>query len=305
MEVEKIIVTGANGTISRYLIPRLVASGYDVIGLSRSNLNIQDNLKNYVGDLHDSEFLDKVLENATTIIHTAALTRSADADEFYIANEELTSKLIDSARRMGVKKFIFFSSDLALNPVGPYGASKLACENLVKDSKLNDWVILRLSPFIGGCNNIDNSTFSKLIAKVKKGERIWLPAGGNFHVAPIFEYDLSNLLSTIINTLTEIKQTYTVTGEQLLLSNFLGLASRNVKEPLKIGNVPFSAIRFVLFVLQLFPFIRHPIIESLNTIKRSPMPSTDSLKKDFDFMPTKTSSLLVELLSENQKGTIK
>ncbi len=156
----RIVVTGAAGFIGSSLAEALVADGHDVVGLDafipyyprpikESNLA---RLREAPGfrfaelDLR-SDDLDPWLDGADAVIHEAAmagLMRSWTDLELYVScNVLATNRLIEAATRAGVRRFVLASTssvygreavgdeDQALEPVSPYGITKLACEKLV------------------------------------------------------------------------------------------------------------------------------------------------------------------------------
>lgn len=156
----RIVVTGAAGFIGSSLAEALVADGHDVVGLDafipyyprpikESNLA---RLREAPGfrfaelDLR-SDDLDPWLDGADAVIHEAAmagLMRSWTDLELYVScNVLATNRLIEAATRAGVRRFVLASTSSvygreavgdevqALEPVSPYGITKLACEKLV------------------------------------------------------------------------------------------------------------------------------------------------------------------------------
>jgi len=288
----KIIITGITGTIARYLTPILLTSGLELVGIARRTPQESLAIPVHVGDMSDEVFITSVMRGAHTVIHAAALTRSAIPVKLKESNEDMTTLLAKVAYKEGVKRFIYLSSDLAINPAGPYGTSKLACENIIKNAGLIDWVCLRLSPFIGSCNSLDNSTFAKFIAKIQLGKRIWLPAGGRFPVAPLSAADLACLIVKILGTYSELKKTYTVTGEIYPLADFISAVAEKEQLPVKTGNVPMGCIHIAQKLLMALPFIRHPLLESLTVLDRVPEPSIAELQEDFGFQASKLVPML-------------
>ena len=69
---EIILVTGSNGKIGRFVIPRLVGLGYKIRAASRDNKNIFRNCENLViGNLDSTTQWHQALLNVHTVIHLA------------------------------------------------------------------------------------------------------------------------------------------------------------------------------------------------------------------------------------------
>jgi len=159
----KHLVTGAAGFIGSNLVKELLKNGEEVIGVDSFSNYYARELKerNLRGILNNNNFkfieadlfsldLNQLFKGVNYIYHQAAQAgvRSSWGDEFEIYNQNnilLTQKLLEAAKDCSsLKKFVYASSssvygdttkipmqeDQRLQPVSPYGVSKLAGENL-------------------------------------------------------------------------------------------------------------------------------------------------------------------------------
>ncbi|MFC2163869.1 NAD-dependent epimerase/dehydratase family protein [Acidobacteriota bacterium] len=156
------IVTGAAGFIGSHLSRRLLQEGFSVIGIDsysdyyprwmkEKNIKPLLNDKNFTFILGDINSLDLSgpLRQTDIIYHLAAQAgvRASWGKSFSIYtkdNIEATQKLLEEAKDLSIKKFIFASSSSVyghcpelpmsetslLFPYSPYGVTKLASENL-------------------------------------------------------------------------------------------------------------------------------------------------------------------------------
>lgn len=149
----KVLVTGGAGFIGSYLVEALLRKGDSVSVLDnfstgrRENLNdFRGKIELFEGDVRDVKLLRRVIAGVDVVLHQAALPsvpRSfADPVETSEVNAGGTVKLLEAARREGVKKFVFASSSsiygeadaprkdesLPPEPLSPYAASKLSGE---------------------------------------------------------------------------------------------------------------------------------------------------------------------------------
>lgn len=105
----RILVTGSAGRVGRAIYIKLMRT-YDVVGFDKTPCSTAE----YIGDIRDSELLNKALENIDVIIHTAALHAPhvglVPDSEFQFINVDATEKLALAGVKAGVKHFIFTST---------------------------------------------------------------------------------------------------------------------------------------------------------------------------------------------------
>ncbi|MDR2091389.1 MAG: UDP-glucose 4-epimerase GalE [Clostridiales bacterium] len=165
----KILVTGGTGYIGSHTVVRLIESGQEVAivdNLSNSKEDVLDKIKEITGvkpafykvDLIDAEALDAVFkkEKPNAVIHFAGLKAVGESVavplKYYRNNVVGTLNLLDAIKENGVKNFVFSSSatvygkpasvpireDFPLSATNPYGATKLAIENILRDLYTSD-----------------------------------------------------------------------------------------------------------------------------------------------------------------------
>lgn len=158
-----ILITGASGFIAGNLFSNLDESGYEVWGTYNSN-DIKRN--NYIKvDLTEREEVNALKEKLPKkfiLIHSAALAHenSNNQNDVFEKNVKMTRNLINVFSNR-IIKFIFLSSvsvygeagnkskiniKSELRPYNDYGRSKVRCEELILDSNISNYLILRLAP---------------------------------------------------------------------------------------------------------------------------------------------------------------
>jgi UDP-glucuronate 4-epimerase len=159
---KKFLVTGAAGFIGSHLCERLIAEGHTAVGLDNfdpfydrkiKESNIKTLIKSgkfkiVEGDIRDAACVDSICKSGIdAIVHLAAKAgvRPSIADPLGYADCNIngTMVLLESAKKCGIKKFVFASSssiygnnkkvpfsetDNVDNPISPYAATKKACE---------------------------------------------------------------------------------------------------------------------------------------------------------------------------------
>lgn len=152
MGKSKVLVTGGCGFIGANLVPVLRSGGHEVTILddfSRGRIEYLDDPIAYAvvqADIRDEDAVAKAASGNDAIIHLAAygsvVESVAAPEENFSVNVEGTFRVLNAARRVGVRQVIFSSTGGALignapppvneesvpRPISPYGASKLAGE---------------------------------------------------------------------------------------------------------------------------------------------------------------------------------
>ena len=152
----RILITGGAGYVGSHCAKALTGAGHEGV--------VFDNLlfghREFVrwgplieGDIRDAEALNSVFSNYRfdAVMHFAALAYVGESvtapGRYYDVNVNGTRTLLDAMLRAGVRSIVFSSSctiygepdtipiseHKALNPINPYGFTKLVCERIMQD----------------------------------------------------------------------------------------------------------------------------------------------------------------------------
>jgi UDP-glucose 4-epimerase len=158
-KVNRVLVTGASGFIGSHVVENLVKAGFSVTGLVHYNgradhgwlkfldPEIKDSINIVLGDITDSEYMNKIVSNNDLTINLAALIAipySYTAPRSYLNINLLGTLNICEAVKSNNSELIHFSTsevygtpnsvpitlNHAINPQSPYAASKASADFL-------------------------------------------------------------------------------------------------------------------------------------------------------------------------------
>lgn len=153
------LVTGGAGYIGSHAVVELIEAGYNVIvldNLENGYIELVDKrAKFYQGDIRDIKSFEHIfIENKIDgVIHFAGYIKVGesvlDPNKYYLTNTYGVMNIIKVMKKYNVKNIVFSSTaavygeikseglvteDYPVNPINPYGKSKLMAENIIIDS---------------------------------------------------------------------------------------------------------------------------------------------------------------------------
>lgn len=201
----RVLITGADGFTGRHLAVELSNAGYEVHGLVRESIELEDFVAVHVANLADTKALQGVIHEVKPcyVVHLAAISFVAHGsiDEIYEVNLLGTRHLLDALVNSGVKsKSILLASSANVYgnayhggpliestrevPTNEYAVSKLAMEHMARLYKVRlPLVVVR--PFnYTGVGQAPSFLLPKIIAHFK--QRASVIELGNLDVAREF-----------------------------------------------------------------------------------------------------------------------
>jgi UDP-glucose 4-epimerase len=258
----RVLVTGGAGFIGKYLVKSLLKKGDSVTifdNFSNSTKNsinflIEMGAKIIEGDITKMQDLQKSIKNQDIVIHLAAkisvLESINNPSETFRINVDGTNNVLRACENNHVKKLIISSSAAVygesspnvklteksiMNPISPYGESKMQMEQSVKEFASNhdiDYVILRFFNIYGiGQSSEYAGVITKFIKKIIKKEPLQIFGNGlqtrdfvaiydviqSIHNASVYDKSgIFNIASGKIITIKELaEQMVSLSGEEL------------------------------------------------------------------------------------------
>ena len=213
-----VLVTGGAGYIGSHMVLELLDAGEKVVVLDNLSTGfwwaVPPEAVFAQGDMGDQGLVLRLIaeHSVTSIIHFAAKIvvpeSVSDPLGYYLNNTVRTRALLEAAVQGGVKHFIFSSTaavygepavnpvpeDIALNPVSPYGRSKLMTEWMLQDTARAHplrYVILRYFNVAGadprgraGQSTPEATHLIKVACQAALGQRSGLEIFGTDYATP-------------------------------------------------------------------------------------------------------------------------
>jgi len=194
----RILVIGSAGFIGQFLVSKLAAAKYEVVGLDVNPhpAEMKDICTCLSGDLGSYQDVTNAAQGADMVITLAAKHHDfgVSREEFFEVNEAGTQTLLDAVQALGIKKLIFYSTvavygsreepsseKMEPRPDSDYGESKHAGEKLIYRwcdvDKSRTAIIIRPTVIFGPKNyanvyNLIDQIYRKRFVFVGKGNNI-------------------------------------------------------------------------------------------------------------------------------------
>lgn len=156
------IITGGSGFTGKVLAKNLIQKGQKVVNFDLKNYDdeyLKNNTEYVQGDIRSLNDIQKLNLTPDDIVYHLAARQFADAvpkkgrkEWFFEVNVQGTKNILEEMDKAGTTKMVFFSTDMTYGvpdtcpvstnhpqrPLGPYGESKVAAEQLIRSyPKLN------------------------------------------------------------------------------------------------------------------------------------------------------------------------
>jgi uncharacterized protein YbjT (DUF2867 family) len=139
-----LLLTGATGVVGSALLRRLVGEGQQVRCLVRDPRRLgaqRVRVQIALGDLTDPPSFRNALRGVRTVVHLAASIRDQPQGSIEELNGIATWRMVESAERAGVERFVFFSAlDASTHHRARFFRAKALAEQAVEEAALESIV---------------------------------------------------------------------------------------------------------------------------------------------------------------------
>jgi len=306
------LITGATGFIGSHLATRLLQQGHQVRVLCRKESTgkllpeLSQKAEIALGDLKDRDSLDRAIQGATHVYHCAGQVADWGADqEFNAANVQGTAWLLESAARVGIRRFVHLSSIAVFGvpspakfddstPYGPgldpYSRTKIEGERLVLAAyreKTLPVTVLRPAVVYGA-----RSTWLEEPLRMMERGKMFLLDRGSGTCHPCYIETLIDAMLLVAEHPKAIGQAYIVGDDDPIpfSTYFQGVATLAGKGPIR-RSIPLQVARAMATTFEATarltrsktrPLLTHTAIDMVCT--RSQM-SMEKIRRDLGFQP--------------------
>ena len=244
-----ILLTGGCGFVGSHLVDKLVQKN-NVIVLDKQKPSFKNKEAEYIlGDLRNASDVQKAFKQIDMVFHLAALidVENSFSNPVEYANNNILGTInllrccdcpfifVSSAAAYGIPSELPLTETALLNPISPYGASKVSGEYFTRMfAHQNNFHFTIVRPFnIYGPRQNPSNPYSGVISKFiarKKGNRPLIIFGSGEQTRDfIHVYDVVSFLSCLIKKKLP-NETFNVgTGVETSVNDLALLISPNVK----------------------------------------------------------------------------
>jgi UDP-glucuronate 4-epimerase len=255
----KVLLTGAAGLIGMSVRDLLAQRGHQVTATDVTDFGRGDRGIHIV-DLHDRPALEEIIarDGIEAIVHCGAISgpMMAKGQPLLLVkvNIDGTALLLDLARVHGMKRFVFCSSisvygnvgldviteETPLRPTSVYGASKVACEQLIQGFAAEyglEGISLRIGRVYGPYRRA-NCYLGSIIRDAAAGQTTEIPCDPAFAYHYVHADDVASAIAASLEATTLPAREYNVgAGEALTMPQIVDIA-RTVLPTASITMVP-------------------------------------------------------------------
>ena len=211
--MKKVLITGVNGLLGRYLTS-LLRKDFEVVGLTSQ---LSDNSSNLYFDFMSSFYTKSLPRDVDIICHLAQAPNHQENFENYSdifrINTVSTQILLDYGSQIGIEKFFFASSgsiyDSGSQPSGEsdkfevysktfYAKSKLFSESMARSYEDRFQIAIGRIFFMFGKNQRENFLIPSLVKKIEQQLPIFLSGENGIDINPLSASECAEMIKFLL-----------------------------------------------------------------------------------------------------------
>lgn len=231
----RILLVGGSGLVGTRLASYLAEKGNEVVCFNRTiPYGVSEQCIYETGDLGEYGILYQIMKKykIEQVIHNAAISHPMlyrdNPYKVYRVNVTGTLNVLEAAKLFDVGRFIYISSgavygstdssvvyeEQKLHGESPYGASKVACEEIVRNYGLQT-AALRVA-FVYGPGRSMSCPVEQLLRHAVKGEKMLLDKGADQKMDYIYIDDCVEAIGQIVTSPVLHYDAYNIGGGELI-----------------------------------------------------------------------------------------
>ncbi len=206
-----IAITGPSGFLGGHLARDLNSRKIPSRCLVRSvpSQGLNQNLSSFVRvDYDNQSSVDAALSGCDVLVHFLGLINGTEG-LLHQVNVDYSRKILEAAKKAGIRRIVWVSSVAALRRHGYYGITKFEGEELLRTSGI-PFTILQPA-FIYGFGDGNNTAM--LIRTLRRYPIVPLLGGGDFKLQPVYVDDVMRLIQSVLNDVPQ-DRAYIVAGPE-------------------------------------------------------------------------------------------
>jgi uncharacterized protein YbjT (DUF2867 family) len=249
----RVLLTGARGFVGGEVLRQLLASGHEVVAVSRHlrATKVPSGVIQVAADITGDGW-QRWCEGCGAAIHLVGIIRQVPraGATFERAHVISTRRVIAACRSLGIRRLIHMSAlGARAEAETAYHRTKWQAEEAVRASGL-DWTIFRPSPIFG-----PGDGFSTTIARAMRRLPVFPVFGdGTYRVQPVAVEEVARCFLGALERPVTVGETYQVGGPEALTYNEL---LRRIAQALGLRRVfvhiPLSLAKVVVSIIQHLP----------------------------------------------------